>query len=98
MNRFVSKNIFKKVYVYHFFINIFFKKNKRSKLCFGDRVAVLNDFLYQYGGSTNEPVILSLIPLRTRETAGGPARDSPIWEAEQGTARPHGQWAVAREV
>jgi hypothetical protein len=29
--------------VYHFFINIFYK-NKRSKLCFGDRVAVLNDF------------------------------------------------------
>ena len=51
MNRFVLKNTFIKVYVYHFSINIFFKKNKRSKLCFGDRVAVLNDFLYQYGGS-----------------------------------------------
>ena len=97
MNRFVLKNIFIKNYVYHFFINIFFKR-ERSNLCFGDRVAVLNDFLYQYGGSTNEPVILSLIPLRTRETAGGPARESPIWEAEQGTTRPHVQWAVAREV
>jgi hypothetical protein len=30
-------------YIYHFSINIFYK-NKRSKLCFGDRVAVLNDF------------------------------------------------------
>ena len=49
MNRFVLKNIFIKVYVYHFSINIFL--NKISKLCFGDRVAVLNDFLYQYGGS-----------------------------------------------
>ena len=24
----------------------------KSKLCFGDRVAVLNGFLYEYGGST----------------------------------------------
>jgi len=47
MNRFVLKNTFIKVYVYHFFYKYFFK-NKRSKLCFGDRVAVLNDFLYQY--------------------------------------------------
>jgi hypothetical protein len=43
MNRFVLKNTFIKVYIYHFSINIFYK-NKRSKLCFGDRVAVLNDF------------------------------------------------------
>ena len=50
MNIFVLKNTFIKIYVYHFSINIFFK-NKRSKLCFGDRIAVLNDFLYQYGES-----------------------------------------------
>ncbi len=45
MNRFVLKNNFIKVYIYHFLINIFYR-NKKSKLCFGDRVAVLNDFLY----------------------------------------------------
>ncbi len=44
MNRFVLKNTFIKVYIYHFSIN-------KSKLCFGDRVAVQNDFLYEYGGS-----------------------------------------------
>jgi hypothetical protein len=31
--------------------NKFFYKNKKSKLYFGDRVAVLNDFIYQTGGS-----------------------------------------------
>ena len=50
MNRFVLKNIFIKVYIYHFSINIFIEI-RRSKLYFGDRVAVLNDFLYKYGGS-----------------------------------------------
>ena len=29
----------------------YFYKNKKSKLNFGDRVAVQNDFLYEYGGS-----------------------------------------------
>ena len=29
----------------------YFYKNKKSKLSFGDRVAVQNDFLYEYGGS-----------------------------------------------
>jgi hypothetical protein len=29
----------------------YFYKNKKSKLYFGDRVAVLNDFIYQTGGS-----------------------------------------------
>jgi hypothetical protein len=53
MNRFVLKNTFIKVYIYHFSINIFYRK-KKLKLCFGDRVAVLNDFLYEYGGSTPE--------------------------------------------
>jgi hypothetical protein len=33
------------------FNKYFYKKNK-SKLYFGDRVAVLNDFIYQTGGST----------------------------------------------
>jgi hypothetical protein len=27
-------------------------KNKKSKLYFGDRVAILNDWIYEYGGST----------------------------------------------
>jgi len=43
MNRFVLKNTFTKVYIYYFLPKYFYK-NKRSKLCFGDRVAVLNDF------------------------------------------------------
>jgi hypothetical protein len=43
MNRFILKNTFIKVYIYHFFINIFYK-NKRSKLCFEDRVTIVNDF------------------------------------------------------
>jgi hypothetical protein len=29
----------------------YFDKNKKSKLHFGDRVAVLNDLIYGYGGS-----------------------------------------------
>jgi hypothetical protein len=43
MSRFVLQNNFIKVYVYiyiyHFLINIFI--NKKSKLCFGDRVVIL---------------------------------------------------------
>jgi hypothetical protein len=31
--------------------NNYFCKNRKSKLHFGDRVAVLNVFLYQTGGS-----------------------------------------------
>jgi hypothetical protein len=31
--------------------NKYFYKNKKSKLYFGDRVVVLNDFIYQTGGS-----------------------------------------------
>jgi hypothetical protein len=31
--------------------NKYFYKNKKSKLYFGDHVAVLNDFIYQTGGS-----------------------------------------------
>jgi hypothetical protein len=47
MNRFVLKNTFIKVHIYYFLINIFYK-NKESKLGFGDRVIVLNDFFYGY--------------------------------------------------
>jgi hypothetical protein len=32
--------------------NKYFYKNKKSKLCIGDRVAVLNDVFYEYEGST----------------------------------------------
>ena len=45
MNRFVLKNTFIKVYIYRN------KESKKLKLCFRDRVAVQNDFLYGYGGS-----------------------------------------------
>jgi hypothetical protein len=41
MNRFVLKNIFIKVYLHHYSINIFYN-NKRSKLYIGDRAVVLN--------------------------------------------------------
>jgi hypothetical protein len=34
--------------------NKYFYKNKKSKLYFGDRIAVLNDFIYQTGGSIQE--------------------------------------------
>jgi len=51
MNRFVFKNTFIKIYLYHFLINIFIK-NKKSKLDFGDRAIVQNDLFYGYGGST----------------------------------------------
>jgi hypothetical protein len=37
------KITFIRIYIYNFSINIFYRKEK-SKLCFGDRVAVLNDF------------------------------------------------------
>ena len=43
MNIFVLKNTFIKIYIYHFSIDIFIK-NKKSKLCFGDRAVVQNDF------------------------------------------------------
>jgi uncharacterized protein YutD len=32
-------------------LNKYFYKNKKSKLYIGDRVAVLNDMIYEYGGS-----------------------------------------------
>jgi hypothetical protein len=31
--------------------NKYFYKNKKSKLCIGDRDTVLNDMFYEYGGS-----------------------------------------------
>jgi hypothetical protein len=43
MNIFVLKNIFIKIYIYHFLINIF-----TSKLSFVNYVVVLNNFLYKY--------------------------------------------------
>jgi hypothetical protein len=32
-------------------LNKYFYKNKKSKLCIGDCVAVLNDIFYEYRGS-----------------------------------------------
>jgi hypothetical protein len=51
MNTFVLQNTFIKIYIYMFVFNTYFYKNKKSKLHFGDRVAVLNDLIYGYGGS-----------------------------------------------
>ena len=53
MNRFVLKNTLIKMYIY-IYISLFNKyiyRNKKSKLYFGDRAAVQNDFLYEYGGN-----------------------------------------------
>ena len=51
MYRFVLKKYFhKNIHIALF--NKYFYRNKKSKLYFGDRVAVLNDFLYECGGST----------------------------------------------
>jgi len=49
MNRFVLRNTFIKIYISLF--NKYFYKNKRSKLCFEDCVAVLNVIYLLYGGS-----------------------------------------------
>jgi hypothetical protein len=32
-------------------LNKYFYKNKKSKLCIGDHVVVLNDMFYEYEGS-----------------------------------------------
>jgi hypothetical protein len=50
MNRFVLRNTFYKS-IHLLASNKYFYKNKKSKLYFGDRVAVLNDMFYEYGGS-----------------------------------------------
>ena len=47
MNKFILKIPFIKIYIYQ----KYFYKNKKSKLCFGDRVAVQNDFIFKYGWS-----------------------------------------------
>jgi hypothetical protein len=44
MNIFALKSI-KVFYIYHSWINIFYN-NKRSKLCFGDRVVVLINVMF----------------------------------------------------
>ena len=35
----------------------YFYKNKKSKLSFGDRIAVQNDILFKYGGSMYQTLI-----------------------------------------
>jgi hypothetical protein len=42
--------IFIKIYIYNFSINICNRKEK-SKLCFANCIAIINDFFYQTGGS-----------------------------------------------
>jgi hypothetical protein len=56
--------------------NKYFYKNKLSKLCFVDRVAVLNDFIYQTGGSTLPSFLPSFLTInRLRDL--GPGSSSP---------------------
>jgi hypothetical protein len=50
MNRFVLQTFHKSIVMLVF--NKYFNKNKKSKLCIGDRVAVLNDMFHEYGGSS----------------------------------------------
>jgi hypothetical protein len=57
MNRFVLKNTFIKVYIYHFLYKYFYN-NKWPKLCFGDRAVVQNDKFYGKEGV----VFYSLVP------------------------------------
>jgi hypothetical protein len=45
----LAKYFYKSIHM--LFFNTYFYKNKKSKLHFGDRVAVLNDLIYGYGGS-----------------------------------------------
>jgi hypothetical protein len=49
--------------------NKYFYKNEKSKLYFGDRVAVLNNFIYQTGGSMLHPdsVCFLILQVNTRE-------------------------------
>ena len=56
MNRFVLKNIFMKVYIY-IYISLFdkyFLINKKSKLYFGDHIAILNVNYFEYGESIEQ--------------------------------------------
>jgi len=46
MNRFILKFFYKNIHIP--FSDKYFYKNKKLKLSFGDRVDVLNDFLYKY--------------------------------------------------
>jgi hypothetical protein len=48
--------------------NKYFHKNKKLKLYFGDRVAVLNDFIYQTGGS----IPAAILPCASRSQASEP--------------------------
>jgi len=45
MNRFMLKNTFIKIYIYHILIKYFYK-NKESKLDLGHCVVILSDFFY----------------------------------------------------
>jgi hypothetical protein len=42
------------------FNKYFYKKNKKSKLCFGGHVSVLNDLFYDYGESKVIILILTM--------------------------------------
>jgi len=51
MNRFVLKNTFIKIYIYHFSTNIFIKKT--VKVMFRRPCRYLNAIYFLYGGSTD---------------------------------------------
>jgi hypothetical protein len=56
MSRFVFVKYFHKS-IHMLVFNNYSCKNRKSKLHFGDRVIVLNVFLYQTGGSRNKLII-----------------------------------------
>jgi hypothetical protein len=52
MNRFVLKKYIHKNIIYHFSTNIFIKISIQNyKLCFGDRITILNVIYFLYEGS-----------------------------------------------
>jgi hypothetical protein len=59
MSRFVFVKYFHKS-IHMLVFNNYFCKNRKSKLHFGDRVAVLNVFFYQTGGSIAQMLLLIL--------------------------------------
>jgi hypothetical protein len=90
--------------------NKYFYKKKKSKLYFGDRVTVLNDFIYQTGGST--PSLRSFfldvayLKLSVEEMAeqsmgqtwrrapGGPAPGEHREERDPDGGRARGSWVI----
>jgi hypothetical protein len=58
MNTFVLQNTFIKVYICYFLIHIFIKTRSQSCTLETVSLAILNDLIYGYGGSTFDSVLL----------------------------------------